>query len=153
MAHKPTIIIIEDEEIWLTKLSKLVLKYFDVKLEVYPSFNEAETRLMDSSVNFDLLITDIYPDKKSKQTKGLQFVDFANQIKYKPVIVVTGEPSLVKTILNNYEVINAFDKGGFERIDFINAIGSVINSKKAQDTQDSNDNSKNSENPEDFIVS
>ncbi len=136
---KPTIIIIEDNKGWLAKLSEIVLRFFDVTVELESDFFEAEKRLFDNPNKFDLLITDIYPDDKSRETTGLNFIDFVNIFKNKPVIVVTAETRLVGTILKDYRVIAAFEKSNFEKMEFIKAISKIIKPRN-DNNEDISDN-------------
>jgi len=126
MNKKPVIIIVEDDENWLNILSETITTHFKVKLEAFSSFFDAEKRLLKKPVDFDLLVTDIFPSNKSREIKGLKFANFANEIINVPVIIVTGEVEYVNTSLRDYNVIDAFDKGRFERIDFINSVSKVI---------------------------
>ena len=146
MKRRPIVIIIDDNKNWLKKLSEITVTFFDVELELVSDFLEAENRLMDDPTKFDLLITDIYPADESRETKGLNFVDFVNTFKNKPVIVVTAEPKLVGTILKDYKVIAAFEKGKFERMEFIKAISEVI---KPRDNQNEIDSGNNPVKPDD----
>jgi FixJ family two-component response regulator len=122
---KKKIIIIEDEIVWLNIFCEIINNNFDVEIERFSSFKDADTRLVSNKSNFDLLITDIYPSEKSKDYKGLKFVDLIQKKGNIPVIIVTGESDIVKSISREYKV-DVFDKANFESLDFIRSINKVI---------------------------
>jgi DNA-binding NtrC family response regulator len=129
MKQTPIVIIIEDDENWQITLSELVSDYFDVQIESFLSFDEAEKRLLNKSKDFDLLITDIFTGDATNSDKGLKFTNFVDKFRNKPVIVVTAADYLINSILNGYKVINAFDKGRFEGMAFVESIDKVIKQK------------------------
>ena len=130
MNKKPVIVLIEDEEDWLNDLSEIITLYLkNVELQAFISFEKAKKRLMEVPCNIDLLITDIYPSKTSRDTIGLKFADFAYYINKVPVIVVTGQSDFERN--DNY--IKVFDKGRFEIMEFVICVKKALESKKTPD--------------------
>lgn len=129
MSSKQLIILIEDEKNWLDTISEFIIKHFDVRLETYSSFFDAQQRLIKVPCDFDLLITDIY-SSTSRDQVGLKFANFVSAQSKIPVIIISGDSDLVKSAARDANVINIFDKGEFEYLDFINSIAKVIKPRK-----------------------
>lgn len=132
---KKRIILIEDDSMWADHISSIIHKWFNLDLEVYTSFTDAESRLLDSSKKFDLLITDLYPSDMSRDARGLKFLEFSKAMLKVPVIVVTGESHMVKSILRKKEV-DVFDKSDFEQLDFVNVIDGLLKYERISENLD-----------------
>ncbi|MBI3234632.1 MAG: hypothetical protein HYZ42_11440 [Bacteroidetes bacterium] len=126
MAYKPVIILIDDNSTWLEYLSGIINTYFIADLQSFISFEEAKMRLLQVPSTIDLLITDIYPDDKSREKVGFKFADFVHYNNKTPVIVITGDSTLVKNALNDYNYITVFDKGDFDLMNFITVIRKIL---------------------------
>ncbi|SDF96235.1 Predicted amidohydrolase [Dyadobacter soli] len=117
---------------WAEHISSILHKWFNLHLEVYTSFTDAENRLLDPSSKFDLLITDLYPSDMSREAKGLKFVEFCKKMHKVPVVVVTGESHMVKSILREKE-IDVFDKAEFEQLDFVSIVDRLLKYERIHD--------------------
>jgi DNA-binding NtrC family response regulator len=122
MAKKPVIIIVEDEEYWLNYLTTLLNENIKCQTESFSSFKDAENRLMQKPPNFDLLVTDVRPPGEEIKLKGLKFANFASEIIFKPVVVVTGTEEYANLASQQYNIAGSFWKGDFEPMDFIMAV-------------------------------
>src|ERR1700722_5008784 len=132
MKKKPTVIVVEDDANWMTDICTPLEMYFDVKIEKFDSFLKAEKRLLMTPINFDLLITDIYPPL-SHEKKGLEFAKFVKEIINIPVIVITAEyDEGVTPAFRDYNIKEVFLKSRFSKMSFVAAIGKVIPPKREQ---------------------
>ncbi len=122
---KKKILIVEDNQEWLSYLEEIIKTNFDVDLDLYSNFKKAESKLSSLNNIIDLLITDIF-EKGSKIPKGLKFAEFASKHNI-PVIVVTIEDEFIRTALKDYKVNDAIYKEKFSTIDFINSINEILN--------------------------
>jgi len=130
LPKKPLILIIDDDENWLNVLQDTVSSNFLAEIETFSDFLMAEKRIEKKPIDFDLLITDVfpaeYPHKNYRQNKGLEFADFLNDILKVRVIVVTGNTESVTDSLTDHKVSAAFDKGNWDKIKFINAVTKIL---------------------------
>jgi hypothetical protein len=126
MKPRPIVILVEDDENWLNDLSDCIKCHFDVNLEEYSSFSNAETRILVKPVDYDLLVTDICARSDTNERIGLDLADYVYGINNVPVIVVTGYRNLVKIALREHKVVDAFDKGDFDKNCFINAVRKAL---------------------------
>jgi CheY-like chemotaxis protein len=127
MYLKKTVLIVDDDPMWLNDLSGF-LKYFDVCIEGYSSFTAATDRITKSKASFSLLVTDIYPNDNSKEMLGFELAEFTSSILRIPVIIVTGYNRLIRTAFRYYNVFDAFDKGTFNELSFINSAAKILSS-------------------------
>ena len=124
------IVIIDDDEDWIADLSEFITNNFaGVHLEPFTDFTKAENRLTKKKLDFDLLITDIFPSNESKRTKGFELARLviARDI---PVIIVTGVSDFVVNSFREIKVSDAFDKGSFEPANFIEAVRKALQKKE-----------------------
>lgn len=120
MLKKATVIVVEDDHNWLSHICEILKKYFDTNIENFSSFRDAGERISQQPENFDLLITDLFLNDSAS---GLELANFVT----KPVIIVTAYSKYVGLKDNKFE--NIFEKGGFEKIDFINSVSKIIRTK------------------------
>jgi DNA-binding NtrC family response regulator len=129
MEKKATIIIVEDNLKWLRRLIDIIKDDFEVEIEGFSNFSIAEDRLLRKPVDFDLVVTDIFPSESPSEdhryTKGLKFADFLYGIKIH-VIIVTGDKYSLTNSLTEHKVAYAFDKGKFDRMEFIDSVTKVL---------------------------
>jgi DNA-binding NtrC family response regulator len=125
MSIRIKVIIIDDDNNWLNILREIVDSEFKVKIEVFSSFDEAEKRLRKKPVDFTLLITDIH-DEKLSEDKGFSFTKYADLMIDVPVIVVSGWEKCLNMARRDYGAKDAFFKGKFERLEFIDSVRKYI---------------------------
>jgi response regulator RpfG family c-di-GMP phosphodiesterase len=122
-------VIIDDDGDWLAYLRDIISKHFDSQLETFESFEKAEKRLLEEEIDFDLMVTDILPEEGSRRTTGFEFARLViNQ--GIPVIVVTIISDFIVTAFREIKVYDAFDKGEFQGVTFINAIKTILKNRR-----------------------
>jgi ActR/RegA family two-component response regulator len=129
------ILIIEDSEKWMKLLCESLKSIPNLKIEALKSFEKAGRKIMDKKNNYDIIITDIYPTKESKNKKGLEIVEFINKTNNTPIIIVTGYLNSIVNSLNKYKTVKIFDKGDFDEIEFVNCVNKLHQEKKENDIE------------------
>ena len=132
MKDKLKVVVIEDDEDWMNDLCELLNEQFDAELEKFYSFEVAEKRLLNTKMDFDLLVTDVFSSWASKRTTGFYFAKLVSGQGI-PVIVVTGVDGFAEDAFRQIDVLDAFHKDRFSGAAFILAIRDWLNKRKNGD--------------------
>ena len=122
------IIIVDDEEDWLSTFKDWIKEAYGFTVETYNNFTEAEKRLSKKQP-YDLAIIDIYPENDFYE-KGLELATYVKKYKKIPVIIVTGkEHNFKRNIRKSFIEINVnnfFFKAEDSRLHFLQFVADAL---------------------------